>query len=113
MNLWISDLKEVLKAGVNFNIVQLWNTHTPLKGLFMANVKLKVGFPLVLIILRTLHFYAIFWFLVCAQIKHPQRNFKKIHPIFQTEQVLCLSGGREFAEIYGFDPRISIIETIF
>lgn len=72
-------LKGSVKGRCNFNIVQLWNTHThtPLTGLFMANVKLKVGFPLVLIVLRTLHFYSIFWFLVCAQIKNPQRNFKK------------------------------------
>lgn len=43
MSLWISDFKEVLKGGFNCNVVHLW-THTQLPRLFMANVKLKIGF---------------------------------------------------------------------
>lgn len=113
MNLWISDLKEVLKAGVNFNIVQLWNTHTPLKGLFMANVKLKVGFPLVLIILRTLHFYTIFWFLVCAQIKHPQRNFKKYILFFKQSKYYVFQGGESLQKSMVLIPVLALLKLYF
>lgn len=71
----------------------------------MANVELKIGFPLVLIILRTLHF------VLCSNyIKHPWRNLRKMCHIFQTEQLLCILGGESLQEPEVFHPLISIIE---
>lgn len=114
MNLWISDLKEVLKASVNINNVQLWNPppHTPLPGLFMANVKLKGRYPIGPHHIKDTTFLQ--YLLVCAQVKlsiHRETFSKRV--IFSKQSNYYVFWGREFAGIYGFDPVLTLLKLYF